>query len=211
LQAETTDITLKVESLFTTSLHLSDFVQTQNEAKILTAMNKLLQHDLISCNGPKKMNKICDSCQVAKSKKLPFPDSHRISTHPLELIHSDVWTSRIVSLGGCKYYVLFVDDYSRFSRIYPLKVKSDVLSYFINFKNLIENLFFSSIKHLVTDNGGEYTSMAFKHFTKHMAFYIGSLAPIPPNRMESPSQNIDTSLKQPYLFLLNLILPSTIG
>jgi len=36
LQAETTDITLKVESLFTTSLHLSDFVQTQNKAKILT-------------------------------------------------------------------------------------------------------------------------------------------------------------------------------
>jgi hypothetical protein len=36
LQVETTDITLKVESLFTASLHLSDFVQTQNEAKILT-------------------------------------------------------------------------------------------------------------------------------------------------------------------------------
>lgn len=68
-----------------------------------SAMNKLLQHDLISCNGPTKMNKICDSCQVAKSKKLPFPDSHRISTHPLELIHSDVWTSPIVSLSGCKY------------------------------------------------------------------------------------------------------------
>jgi hypothetical protein len=31
-----TDITLKVESLFTASLHLSNFVQTQNEAKILT-------------------------------------------------------------------------------------------------------------------------------------------------------------------------------
>jgi hypothetical protein len=30
------DITLKVESLFTASLRISDFVQTQNKAKILT-------------------------------------------------------------------------------------------------------------------------------------------------------------------------------
>jgi hypothetical protein len=30
------DITLEVESMFTTSLHISDFVQTQNKAKILT-------------------------------------------------------------------------------------------------------------------------------------------------------------------------------
>jgi hypothetical protein len=130
-----------------------------------SVMNKLLQHALISCNGSHKINKICDSCQIAKSKKLPFPDSHRISTHPLELIHSDVWTSPILSLGGCKYYVLFVDDYSRFSWLYPLKLKSDVLSCFAQFKILVENLFSCSIKQLQTDNGGEYASMAFKHFT----------------------------------------------
>lgn len=36
---------------------------------------------------------------------------------------------------------------------------------FIEFKNLVENLFFYSIKQLQTDNGGEYVSTAFKHFT----------------------------------------------
>jgi len=36
LLAESSDITLKVESLLTASLHISDFVQTQNKAKILT-------------------------------------------------------------------------------------------------------------------------------------------------------------------------------
>jgi hypothetical protein len=35
-QAESSDIPLKVESMFATSLHISDFVQTQNKAKILT-------------------------------------------------------------------------------------------------------------------------------------------------------------------------------
>jgi hypothetical protein len=130
-----------------------------------SALNKLLQHALIPCNGSSKINKLCDSCQISKSKKLPFPDSHRISTHPFELIHSDVWTSPILSLGGCKYYVLFVDDYSRFSWLYPLKSKSEVLPCFSKFKKLVENLFSCSIKQLQTDNGGEYTSMAFKNFT----------------------------------------------
>jgi hypothetical protein len=75
----------------------------------MSILNKLLQQSLLPCNGPSKINKLCDSCQIAKSKKLPFSDSHRISTHPLELIHSDVWTSPILSLGGCKYYVIFID------------------------------------------------------------------------------------------------------
>jgi hypothetical protein len=133
----------------------------------ISAMNKLLQQSLITCNGSTKFNKICDSCQLAKSKKLPFPDSTRISTHPLELIHSDVWTSPILSLGGCKYYVLFIDDFSRFSWLYPLRNKSEVLSCFTKFKTLVEKLFSCPIKQLQTNNGGEYTSMAFKHFTDH--------------------------------------------
>jgi hypothetical protein len=71
------------------------------------ALNKLLHQSLLPCTGSTKFNKVCDSCQVSKSKKLPFPDSTRMSTQPLELIHSDVWTSPILSPSGCKFYVLF--------------------------------------------------------------------------------------------------------
>jgi hypothetical protein len=129
------------------------------------ALNKLFQQSLLPCTGSTKINKTCDSCQISKSKKLPFPDSHRLSTHPLELIHSDVWTSPILSQSGCKFYVLFIDDYSRFTWLYPLRQKSDVLPCFVKFKTLVENIFSCSIKQLQTDNGGEYVSMAFKQFT----------------------------------------------
>jgi hypothetical protein len=57
-------------------------------------------------------SRVCESCQLGKSKQLPFSESNRISTSPLELIHSNVWTSPIPSLSGCKFYVLFIDDYS---------------------------------------------------------------------------------------------------
>jgi len=131
----------------------------------ISTLNKLLQQSLLPCTCSLKINKMCDPCQLAKSKKLPFSDSTRISSHPLELIHSDVWTSPILSLGGCKYYVLFIDDHSRFTWLYPLRNKSDVLPCFVKFKSLVENLFSCSIKQLQTDNGGEYVSTAFKQFT----------------------------------------------
>jgi hypothetical protein len=84
-----------------------------------SVIHRLLQQSLLSCSGSVKFNKLCDSCQMAKSKKLPFSDSHRKSTHPLELIHSDVWTSPIMSPGGCKFYVVFIDDHSVFHGYLP--------------------------------------------------------------------------------------------
>jgi transposase InsO family protein len=83
-----------------------------------------------------------------------------------------VWTSPISSLSGCKYYVLFVDDYSRFTWLYPLLNKSDVYQCFVKFTLLVENLFSSKIKQLQTNNGGEYTSALFKQFlAQHGIFH----------------------------------------
>jgi transposase InsO family protein len=124
----------------------------------------LLQHSLLQVSGSTKTHSLCEPCQVSKSKKLPFSASTRQSTSPLALIHSDVWTSPIVSVGGCKYYVLFVDDHSRFAWMYPLRQKSDVFLCFMKFKSLVENLFSCKIKQIQTDNGGEYISHTFTKF-----------------------------------------------
>jgi hypothetical protein len=127
-------------------------------------IKKLLQNSLLSISGPTQSSHICESCQVAKCRKLPFPTSTRVSTTPLELIHSDVWSSPIMSVGGCRYYVVFIDDYSRFTWMFPLQNKSDVFLCFIKFKNLVENLLSCKIKQLQSDNGGEYISNNFKNF-----------------------------------------------
>jgi hypothetical protein len=88
----------------------------------------------------------CDSCQLGKSKRQPSHASNRISHQPLDLIHSDIWTSPMQSISGYKYYVIFVDDWSRFTWIYPLHHKSDVFANFVKFKLLVENQFSSKIK-----------------------------------------------------------------
>jgi len=107
---------------------------------------------------------VCESCQLGKSKHLPFSASNRRTNTPLHLIHTDIWTSPVISISGYKYYVIFVDDFSRFSWLYPLHTKSDVYDCFVKFKLLAENQFSSSIKQLQSDGGGEFMSHRFQTF-----------------------------------------------
>jgi hypothetical protein len=58
---------------------------------------------------------VCDACQQAKSHQLPFPKSLSVSKAPLELLFSVVWGATPLSVGKFKYYVLFIDDYSKFT------------------------------------------------------------------------------------------------
>jgi transposase InsO family protein len=71
------------------------------------------------------------------------------------------------SIGGkYRYYISFIDDFSRKTWIYFLKGKTseEVLRKFQEFKVLVENQSGKKIKVLRSDNGGEYTSHAFKKF-----------------------------------------------
>ena len=56
-----------------------------------------------------------DSCQLGKQPALSFNNSESISNSIFELIHSDIWgPSPVTSIGGSRYFVVFIDDYSRY-------------------------------------------------------------------------------------------------
>ena len=84
--------------------------------------------------------KTCGSTyQYGKSHVLPFPSSKTKTIAPLKLIHLDIWrASPANSTVGYRCYIHFLDDYTRYTRIYPLKFKSEVFSVFKQFKVLIE-------------------------------------------------------------------------
>ena len=63
----------------------------------------------------------CTSCKIGKSKVLPFPHHASRASQCFELIHSDVWgIAPIVSHAYYKYFVTFIDDFSRFTWVYFL-------------------------------------------------------------------------------------------
>jgi hypothetical protein len=130
----------------------------------LIVIQYLLQKQQLPLAGSLDKTRVCEACQLGKSKQLPFVDSTRCTSKLLELIHSDVWTLPIPSTSRCRYYELFVDDYSRFTWLYPILSKAEVFQCFVKFKLLVENLFTAKIKQLQYDNGGEYTSKQFKDY-----------------------------------------------
>ena len=90
---------------------------------------------------------LCDTCQIAKNHCLPYSSNERCSSHVLDLIHCDIWGPfPVKSTSEFIYYVLFIDDYSRFTWIYPLKLKSEFYDVFIHFQNLVESQHSTHIK-----------------------------------------------------------------
>ena len=116
----------------------------------------VLSHNKLPCVKDDFAQSVCDACQKGKSHQLPYPKSTSVSSFPLELVFSDVWGPACSSVGNHKYYVSFVDDYSKFTWIYLLKNKSDVFARFHDFQNYVERLFDRKILALQSDWGGEY-------------------------------------------------------
>jgi hypothetical protein len=69
----------------------------------------------------------CVSCQLAKQPALSFNNSDSLSHASFDLIHSDIWgPSPTATVGGSKYFVIFVDDFSRYTWIYLMHNRSEL-------------------------------------------------------------------------------------
>ena len=66
--------------------------------------------------------------------------------------------------GGKRFYITFIDDYSRYTRVYLLRNKDEARDVFIKYINEVENQLSKKIKRLRTDRGGEYESNPFNSF-----------------------------------------------
>lgn len=109
----------------------------------------------------------CTICCEGKQARLPFQPSTTKTEDLLEVIHADVCGQmENLSIGGSRYYVLFVDDYSKMAFVYFMKMKSEVFKYFIEFQSMVEKQKDRKIKILRTDNGGEFCSREFEKYLK---------------------------------------------
>ncbi len=113
------------------------------------------------------MSKVYEMCQLGKQTRHPFPaQTTHVSSKPLEMIHSNVWTTKIESIGRCRYYVSFIDDHTRKVWVYFMKHKGEVIQDFLNFKAMVEKEKGVNIKCLKFDGGGKYFSNQFNEYLK---------------------------------------------
>ena len=81
-------------------------------------------------------------------------------TKLLELVHYDLGDlKQTMTRGSKKFYVTFIDNYSRFTRIYLLRDKDETFDMFLSYKTEVENQLDRKNKRIIFDRGGEYTPL----------------------------------------------------
>lgn len=116
-------------------------------------------------NMKKPCMEFCEHCVYGKAHRLKFSTRKHKSRGLLDYVHTDVWgPASVTSKGGSRYFVTYVDDYSRYAWIYFLKHKNEVFDIFKCWKAMVENRTGRKLKTLRSDNGTEYTDGAFKRF-----------------------------------------------
>ena len=151
----------------------------------------------------------CNGCQVGKQTRTKMPKEATFqATKILQLVHSNVCGPfRTSSLGGARYFVTFIEDYSRKTWIYFLANKSQVLTKFQHLVNFLKNSTGKLTQTLRTDNGGEYTSSAFHDYCLTEGITREFAPPYTPQRNGVAERRNRSLLNITICLLLNKALP----
>ncbi|KAK2974562.1 hypothetical protein RJ640_002471 [Escallonia rubra] len=108
----------------------------------------------------------CESCHFAKHHRSSLsPRVNKRVEFAFELVHSDVWgPCPILAKSGFRYFVTFVDDFSRMTWIYFMKNRSEVFAHFSAFCAEIKTQFNVHVHILRSDNAKEYMSGSFQNY-----------------------------------------------
>uniref|UniRef100_A0A8R7VBW9 Integrase catalytic domain-containing protein n=1 Tax=Triticum urartu TaxID=4572 RepID=A0A8R7VBW9_TRIUA len=129
-------------------------------------MSHLHKQSSIPCNKP--ASHVCHACQLGKHVRLPFTRSTSYCVEPFQLVHSDLWTSPVLSNSGFKYYLVIVDDFSHYIWTFPLCNKSDTAATLINFVAYALTQFSRPLVAMQSDDGTEFlNSTATTFFSSH--------------------------------------------
>lgn len=107
--------------------------------------------------------------------KKPFK-SVEIKSNLLDLVHFDLCEfNGMLTRGGNRYFITFIDDCSRFTHVYLIKHKDEAFNAFKNYKAERENQLSKRIKVLRSDRGGGYFSKKFDVYCEEYGYYTGMI------------------------------------
>jgi hypothetical protein len=112
------------------------------------------------------IEQVCEDCVLAKQKRAPFPQAAKFRTKDqLELVHGDLCgLITPPTPAGNAYFLLLVDDMSRYMWLTLLRSKSNAPVAIMSFQAKVERETDKKLKVLRTDNGGEFTSVQFGEY-----------------------------------------------
>ncbi|CAI7885067.1 unnamed protein product, partial [Closterium sp. NIES-54] len=115
----------------------------------------------------------CVPCVEGRQRAAPHSSSFPPTEAPLHTLHMDVWgPARVRGQGHERYFLLVVDDFSRYTTVFPLRSKGEVTEVLIDWirgacRQLSES--FGSdlpVLRLHSDRGGEFSSDLLRAFCR---------------------------------------------
>src|SRR5690606_24623423 len=87
-----------------------------------------------------------------------------VATRILQRVHADISGPYPDSLGGCRYLLLIVDEFSRKVWGYPIRKKSDAAQHILEWCRAMAAQKTERLAEFHTDGGGEFVSLELKKF-----------------------------------------------
>ncbi|CAI7799931.1 unnamed protein product, partial [Closterium sp. NIES-54] len=115
----------------------------------------------------------CVPCVEGRQRAAPHSSEFPPTKAPLQTLHMDVWgPARVRGQGHERYFLLVVDDYSRYTTVFPLRSKGDVNEVLIDWiraaRLQLRERFGSDflVLRLHSDRGGEFSSARLGAFCR---------------------------------------------
>ncbi|CAI7817237.1 unnamed protein product [Closterium sp. NIES-53] len=132
----------------------------------------------------------CLPCIEGRQRAAPHSSSFPSTTAPLQTLHIDVWgPARVSGQGRERYFLLVVDDYTRYTMVFPLRSKGQVVDVLIPWIRAVRLQLRERFRQdlpvlcLHSDRGGEFSSDLLRDFCHGEGILQSFTLP------ESPQQN----------------------
>lgn len=125
----------------------------------------------------------CRACAEAMGHRGSFSISNSIAEGVFDLLHMDIaGPAEIASIGGNRYLLVIVDDYSRYYHTVLLQKKSDAFDAAIRWITLHERRTGRRVKRIRTDGGGEFTGDKWVSYCVHNGVMHEKTVPYTPEQ-----------------------------
>jgi hypothetical protein len=116
------------------------------------------RHILVLMNVAFEKDKPCGACQASNQVEAQHDAKNIMTiTGPLEMLHMDLFDPiAYISIGGNKYDLVIIDDYSRFTWMFFLQDKSETQEVLKKFLKRAQSEFDAKVKRIRSDNGTEF-------------------------------------------------------
>lgn len=153
-----------------------------------------LKYHQLNCDDDKN----CEDCLLGKSTKSTFRSVMRNALVPLELLHMDLVGPLPCSVRANNYFLMVVDDNSRYIWLIPLATKAEAKERIIELIQNLERQYELNVKRVRTDRGGEFVNNELKRFFVENGIEHETSAPYTPQqngRAERANRTILTVMR----------------